>query len=259
MPFLIGHRGAARLALVLLLAGSLAGIAPMRAQAAGACSIFENTYTGYFNAAGQPYDGTRANVVSRPPTTTCTGSAGAGSNFSTSWVMLSGTANVSGVPAYTQVGYTTENFYGGDTLFPCYFAEYDQDGQNYGMPFVPRYRCDLSFTYGQAITYAEQYQSGCACEASLAALATIQTTPFSPLGLWHNLYNVWSSETIWHETNVPGSPAAPAAFSALAVQPYPSSSYIANPTALTAPAPYHPGALESGVVGNAFTSWQQYP
>jgi hypothetical protein len=173
-------------------------------QPAGPCgnaSQNGSTYSGYHTPAAQPIDGVRATIISRPTTLSCTGSTVPDSNFSTDWVMITGTSNTTGFAgAYSQVGEININHSGGNTLVACYFAEYNQYGTANG--YVDAWQCS-NVTYGQGIQYEEFYDSSCGCERSIAAIVLLQSTPFNPLSEFapNSVGAVYSGESDWVNTN----------------------------------------------------------
>ena len=253
------RRTFSRLALVVILALTPTVALAGPAQAAGACAGFSNTFSGYetsFSDYPDVITGVRGSIVSRPPTTSCTGDARL-YNFAASWVMLYGYAAPSGNIGWAQAGWMATNWYGGNTLYAGYYGEYDIDGNPYND--VRQMRYDLTFTYGQNIQYAESFNYSTGREDNIVGFTVANSTNFNPLTAWTGAAAQYSSEASDVNTNVPGSPSAKTSFTNLSVQAYPSTGYTLNAAPLSYTTPVHHGSSSSASGTTSFTSWQQYP
>lgn len=167
-------------------------------------------------------------------------------NFSTAWVMLA-----AGSGGYSQSGYI--RLFAGSTR---QFAEYDRDGVG-PLPFTRVYGPATSL--GTTHSYWVYYSSACACLNNNVDFTTLSATPFDPFAEWSSVFSVWSSETIYRESDVPGLASQPVNYGDLRVQPFGTSGYVQNPFGSVISAPTSPRYSVSGIAWNSFNAWTNAP
>jgi hypothetical protein len=234
-----------------VLAGWTVSFATAPPAAAATCANGGSTFAGRNNPPGSATWGSQAQILERYNSVFCSGQTHA-FNPASHWVMFAGFSNAHpGAQGYAQIG-----VFQGSTDLPCVFAEYDKDTAVGS--YTRQLRCDIALNLNDnsGWVYSNFFSSACACESMIVGYLSILQTNFSPLSQWTDGRDIWSGESYYPATSVPGVSSLPVTFVALSSQAPFATTFSAAPGPFNVSMPKHVNSVVGGIVFNGFSSYQ---
>lgn len=233
-------------AVIILLLGVVAAVDTRVASAqatGGNCINYGNNHAGYVHTVPQAVIGTLVDITVRNGSL-CQGGT-SNNNASLSFTMIQELGYNFG---YAQVGYV--RFINESRR---HFAEFNVDtfANPSGFTRVFGGSASTGTTHG----YWVYYNSNCSCLEMYVGFSRLAFTGFNPFLEWTGVGGFWASETLWDESNIPGSAITYNTHGDLRVQPFFSASYAQNSAQLS-PINGLPSRYSlSAIAYNSFNSW----
>jgi hypothetical protein len=195
------------------------------------CGVGGNWFDGkdqsvYTN--GNYYEGVSAVITSRIGLV-CDSDTSNSNNFSNAWSMIANGESASG--GWVQTGYIRG--YGGHIY---HFGQVWDGIAPFSTHSATRYGAS-ALASGERHRYWQQWSSSCYCELAMIDVTQWIKTTWNPFGTWTTPFEMqFEAETRYRESDVPGTPAAPAQWDTMQAQAY-SDTFITMPNVLQQPAP----------------------
>lgn len=209
----------------LMCVAVLLGLAalPLASEAAiSSCGTASNYFDGFWNQntgfGAAEIAGVAAWSIPRSGAMCSTNS----SQFTTAWVMVSGQVG----QRYSQSGFMT--VFGGCTR---HFAEYNNNA-GFTRTFVGG-ACP-SGVLGSAHQYLSAWNYGCLCIQNWVDSTLVSQTNFNPLTFWTRPFRpIYSGETIYKESDMPGGATATTPIDSMQVMSFSGNIWSPTPCYLT--------------------------
>lgn len=175
-------------------------------------------------------------------------------NFSVAWVMTTG-SSYAARSGYSQVG--TFKYYNSCTY---HWAEWNVDGA--GIHIVRRVAMEFGcLASGEVHAESVRWNSGCYCLQNVVDVTVLNQTDFNPFvrtDAWPPPLDVqYNAETVFQESDIPGTASAPNDFSSLGIQRFDNGQFELTRCYLLPTVPQKTRAGRAADSCNHFTSWTQ--